>query len=275
MQKNQKCWKEIWKKLRLSGKATIVTGAGGKIGHEIVLALAKEGANVAACDLAYEQTVKAAEDAKVFGGQALAIKVDVTKSAEVNQMVEKTLKNFGKIDILVNSAGIVRIAKVVDMKEQEWDAIFAVNAKGTFLCSKAVAPHMMKQKSGKIINISSGAGKQGRGIGLAHYSASKFAVIGFTQCLALELAPYNINVNAVCPGIVDTPMWREYNAPALAKLWGVTAEEAFQRAVKERIPLGRPQTPEDIGNLVVFLASKESESITGQSISVDGGQHFD
>jgi len=259
---------------RLAGKVAIVSGAGGKIGRAIVLALEKEGANVVACDMAYEQSIKTTEAARVLEGRALPLKVDVTKADEVDQMVESSLKTFGRIDILVNNAGINRIVKVVDMKEEDWDDVFAVNAKGTFLCSKAVAPHMMKQRSGKIVNISSGAGKQGRSIGMAHYSASKFAVIGFTQCLALELAPYNINVNAVCPGIVDTPMWREVVAPAYAKLWGVTVEEAFERNVKQRIPLGRPQTPEDIGNIVVFLASNESENITGQSVNVDGGQHF-
>ena len=259
---------------KLAGKVAIVTGAGGKIGRAIVLALEKESADVVTCDMVYEQAAKTSEAVRVLGGRALALKVDVTKAKEVDQMVDSSLKKFGKIDILVNNAGVNRIAKVVDMKEEDWDAVFAVNAKGTFLCSKAVAPYMMKQKSGKIVNISSGAGKQGRSIGMAHYSASKFAVIGFTQCLALELAPYNINVNAVCPGIVDTPMWSEVVAPAYAKLWGVSVEEAFQRNVKQRIPLGRPQTPEDIGNIVVFLASNESDNITGQSINVDGGQHF-
>jgi len=261
--------------LKLAGKVAIVSGAGGKIGRAIVLALAKEGANIVVCDVAYEQALETAEAAKAFGGVVLAVKVDVTKSDEVNRMVERTLEDFGRIDVLVNNAGIIKVSKVVDMKEEDWDLVFAVNVKGTFLCSKAVAPQMMKQRSGKIINVSSGAGRQGRGIGMAHYSASKFAVIGFTQCLALELSPYNVNVNAVCPGIVDTPMWRTHLAPAFAKLWGVTVEEAFQRSVKERIPLGRPQTPEDIGNLIVFLASNEAENITGQSINVDGGQHFD
>jgi len=169
--------------LTLAGKVAIVTGACGKIGHGIVLALAREGANVVVCDVAYEQAVKTAEAAEAFGVVALAVRVDVTKSDEVGQMVERTLERFGRIDILVNNAGIIRIAKVVDMKEEDWDAVFAVNVKSAFLCSKAVAPHMMKQRSGKIINISSGAGRQGRGIGMAHYSASKFAVIGFTQCL--------------------------------------------------------------------------------------------
>jgi len=259
----------------LTGKTAIVTGASGAIGRAVVLALAKEGAKVVACDLAYKQVLETAEEARAFGAEALAQKMDVTKSEDVNLVVEKTFTAFKSIDILVNGAGIVKISKVVEMNEEDWDAIFAVNVKGTFLCSRAVALYMMKQKNGKIINISSGAGRQGRGIGMAHYSASKFAVIGFTQSLALELAPYNINVNAVCPGIVDTPMWRQRIAPAFAKLWNVTAEEAFQRSIKQRIPFGRPQTPEDIANLIVFLASEEADNITGQSINVDGGQHFD
>ena len=184
-------------------------------------------------------------------------------------MVDRTRDKFGKIDILVNNAGMIKVGNVVDMPEKDWDEVLAVNLKGVFLCSKAVAPHMIERHSGKIINISSTAGRRGLP-GKAHYHASKFAVIGFTQCLALELASYNINVNCVCPGVVDTYMHRQVLAPHAAKTRGITEDEVY-RNMEAGVPLGRLQTPEDIGNLVAFLASEEAKNITGQSINVNGG----
>lgn len=193
----------------------------------------------------------------------------MTKSESVTRMVDRTLKKFGKIDILVNNAGMIKVGNVVDIQEKDWDEVLDVNLKGVFLCSKAVAPHMIERRSGKIINISSTAGRRGLP-GKAHYHASKFAVIGFTQCLALELAPYNINVNCVCPGVVDTYMHREVLAPHTARIRGITEDEVY-RNMEASVPLGRLQTPEDIGNLVAFLASEEAKNVTGQSINVNGG----
>jgi meso-butanediol dehydrogenase/(S,S)-butanediol dehydrogenase/diacetyl reductase len=184
-------------------------------------------------------------------------------------MVDRTLKKFGKIDILVNNAGMIKVGNVVDIQEKDWDEVLDVNLKGVFLCSKAVVPHMIERRSGKIINISSTAGRRGLP-GKAHYHASKFAVIGFTQCLALELAPYNINVNCVCPGVVDTYMHREVLAPHTAKTRGITEDEVYSN-MEAGVPLGRLQTSEDIGNLVAFLASEEAMNVTGQSINVNGG----
>ncbi len=184
-------------------------------------------------------------------------------------MVKKTLTAFGKVDILVNNAGIIKVGNVVDITEKDWDEVLAVNLKGVFLCSKAVAPCMIERRSGKIINISSTAGRRGLP-GKAHYHASKFAVIGFTQCLALELAPFGINVNCVCPGVVDTYMHREVLVPHAARTQGLTKDDVY-RSMEQSVPLRRLQTPEDIGNAVVFLASEESRNITGQSLNVNGG----
>ena len=214
-------------------------------------------------------TKRESTEIKGLGRQSIALKVDVTKSESVTRMVDRTLKRFRKIDILVNNAGIIKVGNVVDITEKDWDEVLAVNLRGVFLCSKAVAPHMIEQRSGKIVNISSTAGRRGLP-GRAHYHASKFAVIGFTQCLALELAPHNINVNCVCPGVVDTYMHRQVLAPHTAKIRGITEDEVYKR-MEEGIPLQRLQTPEDIGNTVAFLVSEDAKNITGQSINVNGG----
>lgn len=193
----------------------------------------------------------------------------MTKNQEVNVMVDRVIEEFGKIDILVNNAGIVSRVLVKDMPEDTWDKVMDVNLKGVFLCSKAVLPNMIKQKSGKIINISSIAGKTG-GAGMAHYCASKFGVIGFTKSLALELAKYDINVNAICPGIIETYMWTDVLTPSHANWEHISNEEAWKEVI-ELIPLSRPQTPSDIGNMVIFLASEDAKNVTGQAINVCGG----
>jgi len=214
----------------------------------------------------YQAAKKVVDEIKALGRRAIAVECDVTKSDQVNAMVNKTLDEFGKIDILVNNAGVITVKPVVELEEEEWDFIMDVNVKGVFLCCKAVIPHMIKRRSGKIINVASIAGKKGYAT-LAHYCASKFAVIGFTQALALELAPYNITVNAICPGIVYTQMWK-----VLSEAWkkpGKTAEESYPLIVKEMIPLGRDQTPEDMGKLAVFFATMDN--VTGQAVNVCGG----
>jgi NAD(P)-dependent dehydrogenase (short-subunit alcohol dehydrogenase family) len=254
--------------MQLKGKVALVTGAGRGIGKGIALALAREGATVVVSDVHRHLAEDVAHAVEEAGREALAVTLDVSKSDEVTDRVHHVLGTCGQIDVLVNNAGILKLAPVVDMTEADWDAVLAVNLKGAFLCCRAVAPQMIARRSGKIVNISSGAGKRGSA-GKAHYVVSKFGLIGLTQCLAAELAPYNVNVNAVCPGIVDTYIWRELLTPYYAALEGLPADEAFDRIVS-RIPLGRPQTPEDIGNLVVFLASEKSRNITGQAISVTG-----
>ena len=255
--------------MRLENKVAVVTGAGRGIGRGIALALAGEGASVVVADIRYEDARGVAAEVRGLGRESLAVKVDVTKSSEVKRMVERALARFGGVDILVNNAGIIRVGNVVDISEKDWDDVLDVNLKGVFLCSKAVAPHMVARRSGKIISISSTAGRRGMP-GKAHYHASKFGVIGFTQCLALELAPDNINVNCVCPGVVTTQMHTKVLTPYAARMQRISEEEAYGRVIGN-IPLRRPQTPEDIGNLVVFLASDEAVNITGQSINVSGG----
>nr|MQY69923.1 SDR family NAD(P)-dependent oxidoreductase [Bacillota bacterium] len=189
--------------MRPSHKIAIVTGAGKGIGRAISLRLAREGADVVIADVDQKGAHKVAEEIKQMGRRSLVLKTDVTKVEDVKNMVEKTIEEFGRIDILVNNAGVSSMAPVVDLEEKEWDVNMNVNAKGQFLCSRAVAKQMTKQKSGKIINNASLAAKRGA-LFLGHYSASKFAVLGLTYTMAIELAPYNITVNAVCPGIVET-----------------------------------------------------------------------
>ena len=270
--------------MRLKNKTAIVTRAGRGIGRAIAVTLAKEGASIVAVDVeclpsrssqyqdsalkGYQAAMKLVEEIRAMGSRAIAVNADVTKSNEVASMVEKVLKEFGRIDILVNNAGIVSYANLVDLTEEQWNLVMNVNAKGVFLCCKAVAPHMIANRSGKIVNISSESGKTGEK-GLAHYCASKFAVIGFTQSVALELAPYNINVNAVCPGMVYTKMWEYLAKTEDAKK---PSEEKFEQLAKQLMPLGRPQTPEDIANAVLFLCI--SHNITGESINVTGGHEM-
>lgn len=265
----------------LEGKVAIITGAGRGIGRGITFELSQVGANTVLVDVnqtdlpynqyrssntgGYDEALKIAEKIQK-NNNSLAIECDVTKHDQVKSMVKKTLDNFGKIDILVNDAGIVTNANLIDMKEEAWDYGMSENSKAAFLCCKEVIPHMIKQKSGRIINISSVAGLRPYG-GMSNYCSSKFALIGFSQSIALELAPYNITSNIICPGIVDTQMWtylkNEFKKP------DEKPEEYFSRYVKSFIPLGRAQTPEDIGRTVIFLSSMSN--ITGAIITVSGG----
>lgn len=253
--------------MELHGKVAIVTGGCRGIGEGISVSLAKNGADVVIGDLSPIKSVM--EKVRGLGRKGLLVKVDVTKAGEVKEMVDKTLNSFGRIDILVNNAGVVSYADFLEISEEEWDRVINVNLKGTFLCCKAVVPAMVRQREGRIINISSTAGKEAPP-GLAHYSASKFGVIGLTQAIAKELGQYNITVNAVCPGMVFTDMWR-YLSKAIGEKERKSAETAWMDRLKARIPLGRPQTPEDIGNMVVYLASENGRNITGQAINVSGG----
>ena len=259
--------------MELKDAVAIVTGGARGIGRGIALALAHEGANVVIADLPsvqdeMEQTAALVEGE---GAQALLAHCDVRDWSQVSAMAQATLDRFGQIDILVNNAGVISIAPVVAMDEEEWDRVLGVNLKGTFLCSKAVAPHMTERRSGRIVNISSVAGRKGQ-FGLGHYCASKFGVIGLTQTLALELAPSNVTVNAVCPGEVDSAMWRDQLLPALAASMGTTPDEAWERFTRERVPLGRPQTAEDIGQAVVYLC--RADNVTGAAINVNGGSEM-
>jgi meso-butanediol dehydrogenase/(S,S)-butanediol dehydrogenase/diacetyl reductase len=254
---------------RLLGKISFVTGGGRGIGRGICLALAKAGSDVVVSDIILENAESVRDEVKDLGRDALSIKVDVADRDSIERGIKHALDEFNRIDILVNNAGVIKQAPVHELTEEDWDLVVGVNAKGIFLCSKAVIPHRMGKKSGRIVNISSISGKNGYP-GQGVYGTSKFAAIGLTQVLARELAKYNITVNAICPGIIYTYMW-EYLSSLRAEETGLTPDEVFKKITTERIPLGRPQSPEDIGNLVVFLASDEAKNITGQSINVDGG----
>jgi len=252
----------------LPDKIVIVTGASKGIGRAIALRLAKEKANIVIADVDKDEGEKVAQMIREMGRDCLAVKCDVRNSQEVEEMVEKTMQKFGRIDILVNNAGVSSMAPMVELEEKDWDFNMDINAKGQFLCSRAVAKHMIKQRSGKIINNASLAAKRGARF-LAHYSASKFAVLGLTYTMAIELAPYNITVNAVCPGIVETDMIRrEWKWEG--DIRGMTPGQVRDEYLAE-IPLGRLCQPKDVAGAVAFLASKDADYLTGQSININGG----
>ena len=255
--------------MELKDAVAIVTGGARGIGRGIALALAREGVHIVIADL---PSVQADLDetrrlVEAEGVQALPVHVDVREESQVQAMARAALDRFGRIDVLVNNAGVIGVVPVVAMTEEQWDLVIGVNLKGTFLCSKAVAAHMMERRSGRIINLSSQAGRKGWP-GLSHYSTTKFGLLGFTQSLALELAQFNVTVNAICPGVVDSAMWRETLLPALSALRGGNIDETWQAFVRERIPLGRPQTVEDIGQAAVFLC--RADNITAEAINVTG-----
>jgi meso-butanediol dehydrogenase / (S,S)-butanediol dehydrogenase / diacetyl reductase len=266
----------------LTGKVALVTGGARGIGRGIAIALAEAGADIAIGDVDQLSSSAQQYGTRTVGGFAAAqtvhaeiasrrrrsaiVQADVTKKNEAQRMVEETVRQLGNLHILVCSAGVVSLSTIEEMTEESWDLTFAVNVRGVFLSCQAAIPVMKAAGGGCIINISSVAGKNGYA-GLAHYCASKFAVVGFTNALAKELAPAGIRANAICPGIVRTQMW-EYLADA-SKQPGESKEQAWQRWIQTFIPLGRPQAPEDIGCLAVYLAT--AENVTGQAINVDGG----
>lgn len=252
--------------MKLEGGAAFVTGGGRGIGRGIALALAREGADVAVADINSGDAEAVAKAVRAIGRNAIAVTADVTRAADVAGMVEATVQAFGKLNIAVNCAGVVGFAPVETLSETEWDHVMDVNAKGVFLCCKAAIPALKRAGAGAIINVASIAGKRGSA-NLAHYSASKFAVLGFTSSLARELAKDRITVNAICPGIVRTYMWDVLSEARREA--GESAEQAWERLVQTMIPQGRPQTPDDMGGLAVYLAT--APNLTGQAISLDGG----
>ena len=254
---------------KLDEKVAIVTGAGQGIGQAIALLLAKEGATIVVNDVNLEEANKVADEITAMGRQAKAIKADVTNIREVNQMVKQTVADFQKIDILVNNAGIAVETEIVDLPESEWDKQIDIDLKGVFLCCQAVAKEMIKQKQGKIVSIASLAGHEGQAIPkLGAYCAAKAGVLQLTSVLALELGRYNINVNAVSPGVTVTPLVRELLKTHVDLLSGQLKAVPLRQA-------GEPRAadPEDQANAVLFLVSPESDYISGQAIMVDGGSH--
>jgi NAD(P)-dependent dehydrogenase (short-subunit alcohol dehydrogenase family) len=255
----------------LEGKVAIVTGGAKGIGRGIVEALAAHGASVVVADLDLEEAGKTAEAAAREGAGARALALDVTSWEDNKRLAADVLAEFGQIDILVNNAGVSKSIPFVDIDEAEWDRVFDVNVKGVFLATRAVLPHMIERRYGKIVNLSSMVGKEAIPL-FVHYSASKFAVMGMTQGLAKETAEHGINVNAVCPGVVRTPLW-EPLLDQLSANKGITRDEAFAEFIAG-IPLGRPQETEDIGEVVAFLASEKARNMTGQGINVTGGMQL-
>ena len=243
---------------KLSGKTALVTGASRGIGKAIALELARQGANVAVNFAgSADRAAEVVKEIQALGGKAVAIQGDVADAKRVAEMVQETIQEFGRLDILVNNAGITRDTLLMRMKESDWDAVINTNLKGVFLGTKAVTRQMMKQRSGRIINIASVVGLAGNA-GQANYVAAKAGVIGLTKTTARELAPRGITVNAVAPGFIETDM-----TGALPE--GVAGEMLGQ------IPLGRFGAPEDVARLVCFLASDDASYITGQTLNVDGG----
>lgn len=245
--------------MRLEGKVAIVTGAGQGIGEAIAYTLAKEGASIVVADINIESATKVADEIISQGGKAEPIRADVSNVKEVNKLIEQTVQKYRKIDILVNNAGIAKLTLALELSEDEWDKTIDVNLKGQLLCSQAAVKYMINQKYGKIVNIASGGGHAAIP-GLTAYGASKAGIIQLTRTLAVEWGKYNININAVSPGLTMTPLAESTMKDNPDFLKGI-----------ERIPLQRLAKPEDIANVVLFLASSESDYITGQTIIVDGG----
>lgn len=291
---------------RFKGKVAIVTGSGQGIGKGIAQRLAREGASVVIAEYNPETAAETAQEIEANGGRAFAYPIDVSDASTVRQMVEDVVARWGHIDILVNNAGVVQTKPMMDLTEADWDRIIAVNQRGSFFCLQAVSEQMIKQvpeamrrraevpadivnikpegqtsvseesnyrtNYGKIVNLSSIAGRRGRPLA-THYAASKAAIISITQSAALALAPYRITVNAICPGIVPTPMWDRIDEER-GQLFGAKPGEAADAFVNI-VPLKRAATGEDIAGAVAFFCSDDADYITGQALNVDGGFEMD
>ncbi len=246
----------------LKAKIAVVTGGARGIGKAISWALAKEDAHVIVCDIDYELAQNTVNDIKDQGFDASALKMDVSSGEEVKRTFKNILNKFTKVDILVNNAGICPLTSIEDITEEEWDRVMSVNLKGTFLCSQAVMQPMISQRWGKIVNITSISGKMGGILVGAHYSASKAGIICFTKSLAIKMAPYRVNVNAVAPGPMKVGMSETF--PAKRK-------EQLIRS----IPFGELGDPEDVAKTVLFLVSESARYITGEIVDINGGLLMD
>jgi meso-butanediol dehydrogenase/(S,S)-butanediol dehydrogenase/diacetyl reductase len=254
---------------RFEGKTAVITGASGGIGAAIARRFADEGAGVvvSAVDPRVE---KIADRLRAGGATAVAKVMDVTKKGEVAALYDFAEKEFGRVDISIQNAGVITIARIEAMTEAEWDKVMAVNTKGVFLCCQEAIARIRKHgEGGRLINTASGQARQGF-IFTPHYAASKFGVVGITQSLAKEVAKENITVNAICPGIIDTDMWA-YNDAAWGKLLGDYKPGELMAEWVKGIPMGRAGSGENVSGLVAFLASDDASYITGQTINVDGG----
>jgi sorbitol-6-phosphate 2-dehydrogenase len=258
----------------LQDRIAIVTGGAQGLGEALCHRLAREGAHVVIADLNMDGALETAASVSAENDRrTLAVNVDVTDEAQVSSMVGQTLEEFGRLDILVSNAGILIAGDVDDFPAEKWRAVINVNLFGYFLCAKHATRAMKPQGGGTIIQINSKSGKKGSYKNSA-YAASKFAGIGLTQSLAIELAEHNIRVNAVCPGnLLDSPLWVNSLYKQYAKKWGITEEEVRQKYI-DQVPMKRGCTYEDVANVVVFLASDQASYMTGQAINVTGGQEM-
>ena len=263
----------------LDSRTALVTGGGRGIGRGVCLALAEQGADVAVADIFLDAAESVAAEILNYGYSATSLEMDVTDRASIAAAVDETLAQFGSVDILVNNAGVIGAAKLwerEDPSDEDWRMAFDVNVRGMVMASEAVRDLMAAQGWGRIINIASIAGRQGSP-DIPHYSTSKAAAISWTQSNALQLARSGVTVNAICPGLIWTPIWdklarrRAAFGSARADFDGLREREIFERVVESTIPTGREQTPVDIGKLAAFLASDDAKNITGQAINVDGG----
>jgi len=246
--------------MALKDKVAVVTGAAQGIGKAIALLLARKGASLVLCDINLEMVREAAREIEEEKGRCLALKSDVSKSQDAEKIIKETVEHFGSVDVLVNNAGITRDNVLLRMKEEQWDQVMAVNLKGTFNFTKAAIKVMLRQKSGKIINIASITGLMGNA-GQANYSASKAGIIGFTKAIAREYADRGITVNAIAPGFIATTMT------------DAIPEKEREELIKQ-IPMKRLGTPEDVANAVYFLTSEEASYITGHVMGVNGGLYM-
>jgi NAD(P)-dependent dehydrogenase (short-subunit alcohol dehydrogenase family) len=254
--------------MELAGQIAIVTGAGRGIGRATALELAHLGADIVVAELDRATAERTATEVQALGRQARVVPTDVTSRADLAAMVERTLAEFGRIDVLINNAGIYRAALPLDVTEEHWDAVMNINAKAVFFASQAVLPTMIAQKQGTIVSLASMAGKTGSRTNLP-YNASKAAVISITKSLALAHAADGIRVNCVCPGYVETDMWAAVSVEQSALL-GLSPEE-FNKQRAAQVPLGRMERPEDVAHVIAFLASDRAGYMTGQAINVTGG----
>jgi len=249
--------------MKLKDRVAIVTGGARGIGKAIVQTFVREGAKVALVDIEEIKKLEALKrETEKMGGEVITISCDITKSSDVNEMVGKVQKAFGRVDILVNNAGIIRRGTIETVTEEDWDRVIEVNLKGTFNCSKAVVEIMKQQRYGKIVNVSSIAGKMGDITSAPGYGSSKAGMDALAKTLARQLAPYGINVNAVSPHAIETEMSAEWSAER-------------RKGIIASIPLGRLGKPEDVAEAVLFLASDEASFITGEILDVNGGALMD
>ena len=271
---------------QLAGKVAIVTGAGQGIGKGVALRLARDGAHIVVAEYNPETAAATAEEIRLLGGRALSYPIDLSQVEQIQPMVERVVGEFGRIDILVNNAGRVQTKYMLDLTPEDWDRVVDTNQRGLFFCLQAAARQMIAQipeeiraadraphSFGKIVNFASIAGRSGRPYS-THYAAAKAAVINITKSAALALARYNINVNAVAPGVAPTPMWTQIDRER-GELFGSKPGEAMHNFIETNIPLKRASSVEDLAGAVSFLCSPDADYITGQCLNVDGGIEMD